>query len=185
MGSQLPGESISHSTGCMCSMNTSLVSKVLVHLLKCISANPLHICQGILFTLCSWKKIMPCIPSYSYPVYTHTHTHSHTHAVIDFISSYSSLRETTVNFGCMVRSYPFVFFRSWSTRAGVKVNGTRELRLVVSIEVVLVNTLVGVSHLDCIQAGGYSCEYASGLTIFHNSVSVFLECPIGNTIISF
>ena len=157
-------------------------------LLKCISANPLHICEGIYLLYVVGKNsclVFPLTTTLYTHTHTHIHSHSHTHAVIDFISSYSTVRETTVNFGCVVRSYPFVVFRSWSTHAGVKVNGTRELRLLEYIEVLVVNSLDGVTYLDCIQAGGYSCQYAGGPTIFHNPVSLFLECPIGNTIISF
>jgi len=87
---------------------------------------------------------------------------------------------TRVSFVCSAQGYPLVYFRKWNASNDESFNSTREdLFNLRAGEKFLQVFLTEVDPLDCVRTGGYSCEFASGPTVYHNSVSAYIRCPVG------
>ncbi len=106
--------------------------------------------------------------------------------VLEIVTSYGIVFQSrnAVGFGCVARSYPFIYFRKWNVSStGEHLNSSSVSMFPVGDGERYMQVLLTVTDpVSCIRSGVYSCEFASGPTIFHNSVSAQIKCPIGKVL---
>ena len=101
-------------------------------------------------------------------------------ADLQIVYAYGVVEQNLVHLVCSARSYPSLYFRKWNTSSGERMESTGEDSFNFGGgEIFLQVFLADRNPLDCLRAGSYSCEFASGPTIYHNSVSRQIKCPVG------